>query len=99
MFPRFRHLVLFFFLPLFLYFSIYTWNWKTGYLDRLSTFMGLDLAGWILTPGRLVQHHVTAFWSRYIYLVGVRQENEDLSIRLHEVERDLTRLVDRKSVV
>lgn len=95
MIPRFRHLVLFFFLPLFLYFSIYTWNWKTGYLDRLSTFVGLDLAGWILTPGRLVQHHVTAFWSRYVYLVGVRQENEDLSTRLHEVERDLTHLSEK----
>jgi len=33
---RFKYLLLFFFLPLFLYFSMYTWNWKTGYLDRLA---------------------------------------------------------------
>lgn len=95
MFPRFRHLALFFFLPLFLYFSVYTWNWKTGALDRLSTFVGLDFSGWILTPGRLVQQNVTAFWSRYVYLVGVRQENEELSTKLREAERDLIRLSEK----
>lgn len=95
MFPRFRHLVLFFFLPLFLYFSVYTWNWKTGYLDRLSAFVGLDFSGWILTPGRLVQQNVSTFWSRYVYLVGVRQENEELSARLREAERDVLRLSEK----
>lgn len=93
--PRFRYLVLFFFLPLFLYFSIYTWNWKTGHLDRISALIGLELTGWVLAPGRWVQNTADEFWNRYIYLVGVRQENEDLSLRLRELEMDVHRLSEQ----
>ena len=93
--PRFRYLVLFFFLPLFLYFSMYTWNWKTGYLDRLASATGLELAGWILAPGRWLQNNVDEFWSRYVYLVGVRQENEDLTLRVRELELELGRISEK----
>jgi rod shape-determining protein MreC len=93
--PRFKRLVLFFFLPLFLYFSIYTWNWKTGHLNYLSTLVGLDLAGWILTPGRWIQHNTNSFWARYIYLVGVRQENEELLLQVHELEFEVLRVAEK----
>lgn len=92
---RFKRLFFFFFLPLAVYFSIYTWNWKTGSLDRLSTRVGLELSGWVLAPGRWVQSVVTDFWSRYIYLVGVRQENEDLVARVRALEQGLTRLSEK----
>ncbi|GAB6110986.1 rod shape-determining protein MreC [Desulfomicrobium salsuginis] len=93
--PRFKYLLLFFFLPLFLYFSMYTWNWKTGYLDRLAAMVGLDVAGWAMTPGRWLQNNVDEFWSRYVYLVGVRQENEDLTQRVRELELELVRLSEK----
>jgi len=93
--PRVRYLVLFFFLPLFFYFSMYTWNWKTGYLDRLATATGLELAGWVLAPGRWLQNNVDEFWSRYVYLVGVRQENEDLALRVRELELELVRISEK----
>lgn len=93
--PRFKRLVLFFFLPLFLYFSMYTWNWKTGYLDRLAALTGLELTGWVLAPGRWLQNNVDEFWSRYVYLVGVRQENEDLVLRVRELEQELTRVSEK----
>ena len=93
--PRFRYLLFFFFLPLFFYFSMYTWNWKTGHLDRLAALTGLDLAGWILAPGRWVQSNVDEFWSRYVYLVGVRQENEDLILRVRELEQELGRVSEK----
>jgi rod shape-determining protein MreC len=93
--PRFKRLVLFFFLPLFLYFSMYTWNWKTGYLDRLAALTGLELTGWVLAPGRWLQNNVDEFWSRYVYLVGVRQENEDLVLRVRELEQELGRISEK----
>lgn len=93
--PRFKYLLLFFFLPLFLYFSMYTWNWKTGYLDRLAAMVGLDVAGWVMAPGRWLQNNADEFWSRYVYLVGVRQENEDLTQRVRELELELTRVSEK----
>lgn len=93
--PRFKYLFFFFFLPLFAYFSMYTWNWKTGFLDRLAAATGLDAAGWILAPGRWLQSNVDDLWSRYVYLVGVRQENEDLILRVRELEMELTRVSER----
>lgn len=93
--PRFKSLILFFFLPLFLYFSMYTWNWKTGHLDRFSTAIGLEIAGWVLAPGRWLQNNAEEFWSRYIYLVGVRQENEDLILRVRELEQELNRVSEK----
>ena len=93
--PRFKFLLLFFFLPLFFYFSMYTWNWKTGYLDRLATMTGLDVAGWVMAPGRWLQNNVEEFWTRYVYLVGVRQENEDLTERVRELELELNRISEK----
>lgn len=93
--PRFKRLVLLFFLPLFIYFSMYTWNWKTGHLDRLAAMTGLELTGWILAPGRWLQSNVDEFWSRYVYLVGVRQENEDLTLRVRELEQELGRVSEK----
>lgn len=74
---------------------MYTWNWKTGYLDRLAAVVGLDLSGWILTPGRWVQNNFENFWLRYVYLVGVRQENEDLATRVRELEQELLRISEK----
>jgi rod shape-determining protein MreC len=92
---RVKYLFLFFFLPLFLYFSMYTWNWKTGFLDRVSAMTGLDIAGWVLAPGRWLQYNVDEFWSRYVYLVGVRQENEELVVRVRELEMALARVSEK----
>ncbi len=92
---RFKRLVCFFILPLFLYFSIYTWNWKTGHLDNLAAMVGLDVSGWLLAPGRWARSNFDDFWSRYVYLVGVRQENEDLAARVRELEQELGRLSEK----
>lgn len=97
--PRFKRLVLFFFLPLFIYFSMYTWNWKTGHLDRLAALTGLELTGWVLAPGRWLQSNFDEFWSRYVYLVGVRQENEDLALRVRELEQELARVSEKAKAV
>jgi len=61
-----------------LYLSLYTWNWKTHFLDRLTAYTGLELTGWILAPGKWLHSRLTAFWEHYFYLVGVREENDAL---------------------
>lgn len=74
---------------------MYTWNWKTGHLNQISTIVGLDLTGWILSPGRWVQHNAKSFWARYIYLIGVRQENEDLAQKINELELEVMRVQEQ----
>ena len=63
---------------MFLYLSLYTWNLRTGSLDRLAGHTGLEFVGLMLKPGVWVADRVTGFWGRYIYLAGVRQENDVL---------------------
>lgn len=88
--PRFLILVVL--LPLVAYFGLYTWNAKTGIVDRLSAVLGLDAAGWVFRPGRVVERGVRDVWARYIYLVGVRQENEVLRAQVHALQEDVARL-------
>ncbi len=71
------------------YLSLYTWNWKTHYLDRLATDTGLEAVGWVLLPGDLLRDKGTQLWNRYMYLVGVRKENERLRSRLDKARNEL----------
>ncbi|WP_207260909.1 rod shape-determining protein MreC [Desulfovibrio sp. Huiquan2017] len=72
---------------LFVYLSLFTWNLRTGHLDALSSHTGLDISGIILKPGIWVAEQVTGFWHRYIYLVGLKQENDNLRAEAAELRR------------
>jgi rod shape-determining protein MreC len=48
-----------------------------------------------MAPGRWLQNNVDEFWSPYVYLVGVRQENEDLTQRVRELELELARVAEK----
>ncbi|MFP4168386.1 MAG: rod shape-determining protein MreC [Desulfonatronovibrionaceae bacterium] len=69
-----------------LYLGLYTWNWKTHYLDRVAAHSGLEAAGWILKPGDYILDKVGTLWKRYVYLVDVRRENERLQKRLDRLQ-------------
>ncbi|WP_419785739.1 rod shape-determining protein MreC [Pseudodesulfovibrio sp.] len=73
---------------LFLYLSIYTWNLRTGYLDALSSYTGLDISGFVLRPGLWVSDQVVGFWERYIYLVALKQQNDELREEAAKLRRD-----------
>ncbi|MDD3311140.1 rod shape-determining protein MreC [Pseudodesulfovibrio sp.] len=73
---------------LFLYLSIYTWNLRTGHLDALSSYTGLDISGFILRPGLWVSDQVVGFWERYIYLVALKQRNDDLHEEADRLRRE-----------
>jgi len=63
---------------LFFYLALYTWNLRTGFLTRMSTYSGLDSVGAVLRPGSAVGHAAGGFVERYLSLVGLKQENEAL---------------------
>lgn len=66
---------------------MYTWNLRTGHLDALSSYTGLDITGYVLRPGIWVSEKVVGFWDRYIYLVGLKQENDALESANAELRR------------
>jgi rod shape-determining protein MreC len=71
-----KRLAIFLVAGLVLYLSLYTWNLRTGYLTRLSTYTGLDSVGLVLRPGKWVGNTTGNFIERYVDLVGLKQENE-----------------------
>lgn len=82
-----RRIAIFIVAGLFVYLSLYTWNLRTGHLDALSSYTGLDISGVVLRPGVWVSDQVSEFWSRYVYLVGLKQENDLLREKAAELRR------------
>ncbi|GAB6038293.1 rod shape-determining protein MreC [Fundidesulfovibrio butyratiphilus] len=76
-------------MALFVYLGLFTWNIRTGYMDSLASHTGLELTRWVLSPGRWVGSRVSAFWERYVYFVGLRQENETLRQELAQAREEL----------
>ena len=77
---------------LFLYLGLFTWNIRTGYVDTLASHTGLEFARWILAPGKWVHAQTTSFLNRYLYFVGIRQENDQLRQQLDAAKLELVNL-------
>lgn len=73
---------------LFVYLSMFTWNLRTGHLDALSSYTGLDITGVILRPGIWVSEQIVGFWERYVYLVDLKQKNDILEEQNAELRRE-----------
>ena len=71
-------------LLLLLYLGIYSWNQRTRVLDDLMSNMGLEAAGASLKSVLAVRDTVSDAWKRYLDLVNVREENEELKKQLAE---------------
>nr|WP_239057849.1 rod shape-determining protein MreC [Pseudodesulfovibrio sp. JC047] len=67
---------------------MYTWNLRTGHLDALSSYTGLDISGTVLRPGIWVTDTVSDFWHRYVYFVGLKQENDTLKAEAATLKRE-----------
>ncbi|WP_321401526.1 rod shape-determining protein MreC [Maridesulfovibrio sp.] len=72
---------------LFVYLSLYSWNLRSGQLDRLAGFTGLEIVKWVLWPCEWVHDQSVEFLDKYVYLVGLKQLNDQLSS-----QNDLMRL-------
>jgi len=87
-----RRLFLLLLLALFLYLSLYTWNLRYGYLDRLSEITGMEVSGWLLRPGNWVAFETNRLWRRYVHLVDVEGENERLREAVGRMALEMARL-------
>lgn len=45
----------------------------------------MEFVGWVIKPGRYVVHQTEMIWNRYIYLVGLRHENDKLKQRIDDL--------------
>ncbi len=74
---------------LFLFLGMHTWNQRTGILDKVATFIGLELVGSILKPTIAIHSTYSDIWDNYVDLVGVREENERLKADLISIRSQL----------
>lgn len=81
------------------YLSLYTWNLKSGTLDRLATRTGLEFTGHVLWPGEWVRQQALGLWSGYVDLVDVREENDRLRAALHDLISENVRLREQAASV
>lgn len=87
-----RHIIVVFLLPLFLYMSMYTWNWKTGQLDRLARYTGLEIVGSVLAPGKWVHRRAQTFLDTYIFLHQAQEQNIALQKEIQNLKLEVMRL-------
>lgn len=71
-------------LLLLLYLGVYSWNQRTHVLDNFMGSIGLEAAGAVLKAVVTARDTVHDAWSRYLDLVDVREENEELKKQLSE---------------
>ncbi len=80
---------------LFIYLSLYSWNLRSGQLDRLSGFTGLEIVKWVLWPGEWVHDKSVAFWDEYIYLIGLKEHNDQLSSQNNLMRLEIMKLREK----
>ncbi len=78
---------------------MYTWNQRTGVLDKLATNVGLELVGSLLKPMLNLHAGIMDFWESYIDLVGVREENERLKADILSMQARLIEAGEHKAEV
>lgn len=86
-------------LILFFLLSIYTWNWRTGFLDRIAGKSGLEIVAWIALPVHWARESLRSSWDSYVDLVDVRQENERLWELIGEQNLQLAQLQEETAEV
>ena len=74
---------------LILFLGMYSWNQSTHALDDLSTDLGLEIGGGMLSPVRSLQDLLSDFWINYVDLLAVREENEVLKAHVAKLESRL----------
>lgn len=75
--------------------SLYTWNSRTQVLDRLASYTGLEIAGWVIKPGKWVQIKASDFWNTYVHLVEVHSENQVLKEEITRLKMEHAVLAEK----
>ena len=80
-----RHILLVPALALLMYLGMYSWNQRTHILDNFAANTGLEASGVVLKSVRMVQDTVMGAWNRYLDLVDVREENDELKKQVEQL--------------
>lgn len=59
----------------------------------------MEFARWALAPGKWVSEQVGSFWTRYLYFVGIREQNDQMRQELAAAKDELSRLRENASEV
>nr|WP_300159802.1 rod shape-determining protein MreC [Solidesulfovibrio sp.] len=59
----------------------------------------MEFARWALAPGKWVREQTSSFWNRYLYFVGIREQNDVLRQELAAAKDELSRLRENASEV
>ncbi len=72
---------------------------RTGHLDTLAAYTGLEFAGWILLPGKWLKAEIEDLWNHYLYLVDLRHENDEIEQRLESMASALAKYKEESAEV
>lgn len=84
-------------LILLLYLGAYSWNQQTHILDDITAHTGLEMVGAVLKSIVAVQDEIKGTWQRYLDLVNVREENEELKQQLTEARYRLVLAAEERA--
>lgn len=84
-------------LALLLYLGIYSWNQRTHILDTAVSNTGLEASGFVLKVTDFVENTVMDAWNRYLDLVNVREENDELKKQLMEARLNLVLAAEERA--
>ncbi len=73
-----RRIIISVVLALLVFLGMYTWNQRTGQWDWLAANSGLEIAGGVLRAVHGVGDTISSIWNRYIALIDVQEENDQL---------------------
>lgn len=76
-------------LILLIYLGGYSWNQRTHFLDTIVTNVGLETSGYVIKSVLFIQDTILDAWKKYIDLINVREENDNLKKELSKTKRDL----------
>ena len=80
-----------------LYLGLFTWNQRTGFLDTLTVNLGLEATGAVLKPGVWLYDQLHGFYTHYIDLVGIREENDTLKTEVERIRGELGTLAENQA--
>ncbi len=76
---------------LLLFLALFTWNQRTGSLDNGAATTGMEFSGLVLKSLTSAKDAVVRVWDKYIALVGVWEENEELKKELLRKDMELVK--------
>ncbi len=91
-----KRIIVFILLFFFIYLGLFTWNLKTGVINKIIGHTGLEIVGWILSPGDWLYVNGKRVWENYIHLVDLKKQNIKLENEVKELKLKILYLEKEK---